>query len=280
MAVKTIEELKQKFEKGDQPTAADFIDLIDSFLHVQLGNWPTVLPASSGKHLTGLQFDEYNIQEAEGSVLSAFALELAGDWSDRITGYRRLRVTYGGTDYYCHVNPGAVVYNAGTGRSSVVLATAAGAGPFPATIEGLAIGVITAGPYAATPGVGAVTPMLIGAAALGLFNAWAKGQQIPAAALTDAANISWDPTASNCFRVTLGGNRTLLDPPSGLVDGGVYVFYLNQDGTGGRTLAYGSLFKFQGGVVPTLSTAPNARDTLVCTYDLGFGLRSILHKGW
>lgn len=39
-----------------------------------------------------------------------------------------------------------------------------------------------------------------------------------------------------------------------------------QDGTGNRTLAYGSKYKFPGGA-PVLSTAASAKDFLSCQYD-------------
>ena len=37
---------------------------------------------------------------------------------------------------------------------------------------------------------------------------------------------------------------------------------ITQDGTGSRTLAYGSNWKFPGGTAPTLTTAANAVDVV------------------
>ena len=62
--------------------------------------------------------------------------------------------------------------------------------------------------------------------------------------------------------VTLGGNRT-LDNPTNLVAGRTYVWVVTQDGTGSRTLAYGSNFDFPGGTAPTLSTGADDVDLII-----------------
>lgn len=79
--------------------------------------------------------------------------------------------------------------------------------------------------------------------------------------LTDAATIAVDMTLSNNFTVTLGGNRTLGNP-TGLVVGQSGSIFVNQDGTGSRTLAYSSFWDFPNGAAPTLSTAINAADRI------------------
>ena len=71
--------------------------------------------------------------------------------------------------------------------------------------------------------------------------------------LTDAANISVDFAASNNFVVTLADNRT-LDNPTNIVAGQSGSIFIVQDGTGSRTLAYGSYYDFAGGTAPTLTT--------------------------
>ena len=71
--------------------------------------------------------------------------------------------------------------------------------------------------------------------------------------LTDAANISVDFAASNNFVVTLAGNRT-LDNPTNIVAGQSGSIFIVQDGTGDRTLAYGSYYDFAGGTAPILTT--------------------------
>ena len=70
--------------------------------------------------------------------------------------------------------------------------------------------------------------------------------------LSDGANIAWNLQASKNGTVTLAGNRT-LDNPTNLVAGESHVLRVVQDGTGTRTLAYGSAYKFAGGTAPTLT---------------------------
>lgn len=79
--------------------------------------------------------------------------------------------------------------------------------------------------------------------------------------LTDGANISVNFATSNNFVVTLGGNRT-LDNPTNQVAGQSGSIFIVQDGTGSRTLAYGSNYDFSGGTAPTLTTTANAVDRI------------------
>jgi hypothetical protein len=79
--------------------------------------------------------------------------------------------------------------------------------------------------------------------------------------LTDAATITPDFSTSCNFTVTLGGNRTLANP-SNPVAGQSGSIFVVQDGTGSRTLAFGSYWDFAGGSAPTLSTGANAVDRI------------------
>lgn len=80
-------------------------------------------------------------------------------------------------------------------------------------------------------------------------------------ALTDGATITPDFAAANNFSVTLGGNRTLANP-SNQTAGQSGVIVITQDGTGSRTLAFGSNWKFSTGTAPTLTTTASAVDVL------------------
>jgi hypothetical protein len=80
-------------------------------------------------------------------------------------------------------------------------------------------------------------------------------------ALTDGATITPNMNNANNFSVTLGGNRTLANPTN-LTAGQSGVIVITQDGTGSRTLAYGSNFKFPGGTAPTLTTTASAVDVI------------------
>jgi hypothetical protein len=87
------------------------------------------------------------------------------------------------------------------------------------------------------------------------------GQRGTISALTDGSTITPDFAVANNFSVTLGGNRTLANP-SNLVAGQSGSIFITQDGTGSRTLAYGSYYDFAGGTAPTLSTAASAVDRI------------------
>jgi hypothetical protein len=85
-------------------------------------------------------------------------------------------------------------------------------------------------------------------------------------ALTDGATITADFAAANNFSVTLGGNRTLGNPTN-VVAGQSGIIKISQDGTGSRTLAYGSSWDFPAGAVPSLTTTANAVDILAYYVD-------------
>lgn len=89
-----------------------------------------------------------------------------------------------------------------------------------------------------------------------------KAQRGAVVALTDGATITPDFSAGNNFSVTLGGNRTLANPTNQTA-GQSGAITITQDGTGSRTLAYGSNWKFSNGSAPVLTTTANAVDVLV-----------------
>jgi hypothetical protein len=80
-------------------------------------------------------------------------------------------------------------------------------------------------------------------------------------ALTDAATIALDLQTGLNFSVTLGGNRT-LGAATHLKEGQSGIVKVSQDGTGGRTLSFGSGYKFFDGLTPDLNTAANAVNLL------------------
>ena len=102
------------------------------------------------------------------------------------------------------------------------------------------------------------------AAGLAVTQTFTAAQRGSISALTDGATITPDFAAANNFSVTLGGNRTLANP-SNLTAGQSGAIFITQDGTGSRTLAYGSSWDFTGGTAPTLTTTASAVDLLVYT---------------
>jgi len=96
-------------------------------------------------------------------------------------------------------------------------------------------------------------------------------------ALTDGANIAVDFDAGQNFAVTLAGNRT-LDNPTNVDAGQVGSIFIVQDGTGSRTLSYGTSWEFPAGTAPTLSTSINAVDRLDYIVYSSTKIHSVLTK--
>jgi len=101
-------------------------------------------------------------------------------------------------------------------------------------------------------------------AGLSLAQSFTAQQRGAISALTDGATITPDFSLANNFSVTLGGNRTLANPTN-LTAGASGAIFISQDGTGSRTLAFGSYWSFSGGTAPTLTTTASAIDVLVYT---------------
>lgn len=101
----------------------------------------------------------------------------------------------------------------------------------------------------------------LGAAALAVAQSFTAAQRGAISALTDGATITPDFALANNYSVTLGGNRTLANPTN-ITAGQSGVIVITQDGTGNRTLAFGSNWKFPSGTAPTLTTTASAVDVL------------------
>jgi hypothetical protein len=180
MAIKTLAELKSKFETGDQPTAQDFIDFMDSFLHAGLGNFPNPLPAVSGADLenigdalpnplpardgsalTNINPKEYNVPGSMPvpSYATANTFVLTGDFTIGATDpnnrifliARRLRIQIAGAYEYTEVSN--AVFAAGITTATTLDAMSG------SPIQEVAVGVIT--PFALG---GAAGPRTVGSA--------------------------------------------------------------------------------------------------------------------
>ena len=80
-------------------------------------------------------------------------------------------------------------------------------------------------------------------------------------AATSASTITLDFGASVHHSVTLAHNTTFADPSNEVV-GESGSIIITQDGTGSRTAAWNSAWKWTGGTAPTLSTAASAVDRI------------------
>lgn len=109
---------------------------------------------------------------------------------------------------------------------------------------------------------------------------FSKAQRGAITALTDGATITPDFSAANNFSVTLGGNRTLANPTN-ITAGQSGVIVITQDGTGSRTLSFGSYWKFPAGTAPTLTTTASKTDTLVyyCESSTRISAQVLLNMG-
>lgn len=87
---------------------------------------------------------------------------------------------------------------------------------------------------------------------------WTAAEEVT---LTDAATIAVDMDTFINAVVTLGGNRALGNPTNEKV-GQSGLIRVVQDGTGSRTLSFGTDYEFAGGTAPTLTTTASAEDLL------------------
>lgn len=100
----------------------------------------------------------------------------------------------------------------------------------------------------------------------------ASNVQTPASAVTFSATaMSLNCDASNVFTTTLTANVTTAPTLSSANDGQTLNWFLTQDATGSRTMAWPTSFKWPGGTAGVLSTAANSVDLLVATYRAATG---------
>lgn len=103
-------------------------------------------------------------------------------------------------------------------------------------------------------------------AQLGVTNVFTKNQSVAPVTTTTSGAYAPNAANSNNFEITQSGNLTLSNP-TGLTAGMVLNIELIQDGTGGRTITLGSMFKFPGGTVPTWITTAGAKNFISAYYD-------------
>jgi hypothetical protein len=85
-------------------------------------------------------------------------------------------------------------------------------------------------------------------------------------ALTDAATVAWAASTAQTATFTFVTSNRTMGAPSGLVNGAFYALAVIQNG-GSNTLTWNAVFKWTGGVAPTLSTGAAARDYFVFRSD-------------
>jgi len=100
-----------------------------------------------------------------------------------------------------------------------------------------------------------------GGVSLSTANTWTAGQRAEITALTDGATITPNLNDSNNYSVTLGGNRTIANPTN-ITAGQSGSIFILQDGSGSRTVSWGSYWDWAGDAAPTLSTGANQVDRI------------------
>lgn len=87
-------------------------------------------------------------------------------------------------------------------------------------------------------------------------NSFSKAQITSIATLTRAATTSWDLDNAQTAKVTLDGSITTLNA-SNIRAGGQYMLAVVQDAIGGRTVGWGTMFRFPDDVPIGVASAPN-----------------------
>lgn len=123
MTVRSKAELKALFEKGDQPKAQDFVDLIDSLLSANGEDWPDPLPASSGKNLIEIAKEQvpnpWAVVAGTTGFIDSRNVVKSGDRTDDFPVGVRVRMTLATGYVYDDVT--ACSYDGGTNATTISL---------------------------------------------------------------------------------------------------------------------------------------------------------------
>jgi hypothetical protein len=105
---------------------------------------------------------------------------------------------------------------------------------------------------------------------LAVPNSWAAGQAITQ---VNSSGTSLTPncSASTMFHHTLTGPTT-ISAPDNARSGMVISFHLIQGGSGNNTVNWNGIYKFAGGIAPSLSSALYAVDVFAFQYDQSSGV--------
>jgi hypothetical protein len=96
--------------------------------------------------------------------------------------------------------------------------------------------------------------------------AFINGAYAPNLTLTDAATVTWNTASSNVATFTFVSSNRTMGAPTNLKNGSFYALAVIQN-AGSNTLSWNSVFKWAGGVAPTLSTAAGAKDLITWRSD-------------
>lgn len=97
---------------------------------------------------------------------------------------------------------------------------------------------------------------------VGYFDALRTEQQT----LTFDATQDWNLLTAPNAKLTLTGNTT-FDAPTNISADGVYVIEILQDATGGRTVSWNTVFKWEGDTAPEVPSGASERCIIVFKSD-------------
>jgi hypothetical protein len=120
---------------------------------------------------------------------------------------------------------------------------------------------VVSGTTAVFAGIVSVSALALNASNLGKRFAVSGAAIATIVSLTDAASIAVNFNTAQNFAVMLAGNRT-LETPTNCVAGQTGSIFIMQNVSGGKTLSFGSNWKFAAGTAPTLTTTASAVDRL------------------
>ena len=106
----------------------------------------------------------------------------------------------------------------------------------------------------------------VGDALLASAQEWTAQQNFNATTLSFNATQAWNVQTDQVTKVVLTANIT-FSAPSNQKDGGFYSIICEQDGTGGWTGSWNTVFKWAAATAPTLTTTASAKDIFVFRSD-------------
>jgi len=245
---------------GNYATSAE-LATVSAALATSIGNTNTALATTSAALATSIGNSNTNI--AAVSVLTSVN---KADIATNVAAITSANTVIGAVSVLTKTNLDAITSinsilgDGGNFATSAELATVSSA---------LATSIANHLPLAGGTITGTVSAQSVYVSALGANTSATLGKRIRVdgaaiadiVSLTDGANISVDFNSGQNFAVQLAGNRT-LDNPTNCVPGQTGSIFVIQDGTGSRTLSFGTNYKFPGGTAPTLSTGASAADRI------------------
>jgi hypothetical protein len=203
-----------------------------------------------------------------GTVIeSTWANNTLGDLADSITGSLSRAGEGGMTGPFRAADGTLAVPSIAFANENATGIYRVSAGIFAFVVGGVEIARFTSSGFGIASGKNLVGPVSVSGSMTVTNNVNVTGTGYsPNQALTDAATIAWDTDLGQVATFTFVSSNRTVGAPTNLKNGAFYALAIIQN-AGSNTLTWNSVFKFAGGVAPTLSTAAGAKDYLVFRSD-------------